>query len=212
MKKGIGRLLWTVLMIFSVPSFCSENFLILGDSLSAGYGIPAEKKWVTLLQNRFEQESLNIKVINASISGDTTGNGLARLPTLLKDYTPKYLLIALGGNDGLRGLPLSGIEKNLSEIITLARKSKADVFLVQMEIPRNYGDQYTQEFSGIYVKLHEKYGILLLPFLLEGFADDLKYVQNDGIHPTEEAQLLIIDNILPYLLQYITTSRTAKFH
>lgn len=173
--------------------------LVIGDSLSSGHGIDPEKGWVSLLRHRLKQKSFSYQLVNASISGDTTANGLQRLPALLTEYRPAYVLIELGGNDGLRGLSLTSMKNNLSTMISLAHQSGAKVLLAGIKIPPNYGKKYTQAFYRVYQSLSADYNIPLIPFLLDKVGGQAELMQNDGIHPTAAAQSIILDNAWPYI-------------
>ena len=177
--------------------------LVLGDSLSAAYGIEVEKGWVQLLQTRFETRGFDHQVVNASISGDTTRGGLARLPTALEDARPTIVIVELGGNDGLRGLGLSETRANLSAIVESVIAHGARVLLVGMRLPPNYGPAYTKRFESIFVDIGEQYSLVLVPFLLEGVALDSALMQSDGIHPRATAQPALLDNVWPYLQSLI---------
>ncbi|WP_299072043.1 arylesterase [uncultured Paraglaciecola sp.] len=165
------------------------KLLILGDSLSAAYGLKQEQGWVSLLQDAWKDQDVNI--INAAISGETTDGALARLPRLLEQHSPTHIFVELGGNDGLQGHPVSKMRANLEKIIQLSQQNKAKVILQQMQIPTNYGTRYTQMFSHSYTLLSQKYAVILLPFFLETIALDKSLMQNDGIHPNATAQVLI---------------------
>lgn len=165
-----------------------KTLLILGDSLSAGYGIPDGLNWTDLLQKKLNKQDKKIQLINASISGDTTANGLNRLPEALQQHQPALVLIELGANDGLRGLSLRHIKNNLESLIQLCLNAKADVLLMEIIIPPNYGKKYTQAFRQNYHELAGQYSLTLLPFLLENIADNPELMQTDGLHPNEKAQ------------------------
>lgn len=186
------------------PANAEPRLLVVGDSLSAGYGLAAGQGWVDLLEQRMRAEGYPHRIINASVSGDTTGNGLARLPRALETHQPQVVVLELGGNDGLRGLPIRAISNNLDRMLTLATASGARTLLVAMHIPPNYGPAYAGAFSALYPKLAERHGIPLAPFLLEGVALDRSLMQRDGIHPTAAAQPLILDNIWPHLEPLLT--------
>ena len=171
--------------------------LVLGDSLSAAYGIPADSGWVTLLRNRLKDSIPARDVVNASISGETTSGGLARVESLLSDHKPALVLIELGANDALRGLPLSTPRANLSRIITLAVASGAKVLLIGIEIPINYGPQYRDGLRVMYRDLAAEFNVPLVPFLLEGVALDETLMQADGLHPTAAGQPRVLENVLP---------------
>jgi acyl-CoA thioesterase I len=175
-----------------------QKILVMGDSLSAGYGIDPKQGWVNLLQNEFFKGK-HWHLVNASVSGETTNGGTTRLPNLLTEHKPKIVIIELGANDGLRGQPLKIMQSNLQTMIDLSRKSGAKVLLIGMQIPTNYGQRYTREFKQIYSALSEKNDLVLVPFLLEGIATDKTFFQEDGLHPTAQAQPLIVKNVWPLL-------------
>ncbi|MBC6905922.1 arylesterase [Saccharophagus sp. K07] len=172
----------------------APRILVLGDSLSAAYGIEVRQGWVSLLEQRLAGKYPHV-VINASVSGETTGGGLARLPALLQQHQPSVVIVELGGNDGLRGYPLNVMQQQMTEIIEKSRAAGATVVLVGMQIPPNYGPRYTNRFRDIYKELAEKFGLPLVQFLLEGVATEAALMQRDGIHPTAEAQEKILDNV-----------------
>ncbi|KRW82964.1 arylesterase [Marinobacter sp. P4B1] len=184
----------------SLPVLASQNtLLVVGDSISAAYGVPSETAWVELLRERLSRQGLDWQVVNASISGETTDGGLRRLPGLLEKNDPDIVVIELGGNDGLRGFPPNVIESNLAGMIELAQDSGAVPLLVGMQIPPNYGQRYTRMFADLFPTLSDRYGVPLVPFFLDGIYDQDGLMQGDGIHPTEEAQPLLLDNIWPRL-------------
>jgi len=180
-----------------------KKILIVGDSISAAYGINPQSGWVNLLANKITQEKLPYQVINASISGDTTINGVNRLPALLKKYQPEIVLIELGGNDGLRGTQLHIMQANLERMIQYSHSGGAKVLLAGMKIPPNYGRRYTQSFYQIYLDLAAKYTIPLVPFLLEGVGGQAELMQSDGIHPTAQAQPVIVETVWQQLSQLL---------
>ncbi len=171
------------------------TLLVLGDSLSAAYGIPAERGWVSLLQRRLAERGFPHRVVNASISGDTTGGGLSRLPAALERERPAVVILELGANDGLRGQPIMTMAANLSRLIELCQKAGARTLLAEMRIPPNYGPSYTQKFQATFGQLAKHYDIPLIPFLLDGVAGDPALIQDDGLHPRAEAQGRILDNV-----------------
>jgi len=188
------------LVVISWPALANQStLLVVGDSLSAAYGVPSETAWVPLLRDRLEREGLSWQVVNASISGETTDGGLRRLPRLLEQNEPEVVVIELGGNDGLRGFPPNVIEANLAKMIELTLAADATPILVGMQIPPNYGQRYTQMFSDIFPALSDRYEVGLVPFFLKGIYDQEGLMQGDGIHPTEEAQPLLLENIWPEL-------------
>ena len=187
-KIGI-RVIFTILLFFSYSIIAeTKKLLILGDSISAGYGIDASANWVSLLQNEFDKENLNITLINSSVSGDTSIGGLARIKTALRNFNPEFVLIELGGNDALRGYPPKNIKNNLSEIIKEVKKNGSKPFLMQIRIPPNYGKQYTIAFESVFQDLAKKENIPLIPFMLDEIALDEDLMQVDGIHPNTKAQ------------------------
>lgn len=169
--------------------------LVVGDSLSAAYGIAVEEGWVALLERRLREEGYEHAVVNASVSGDTSRGALARLPRLLDTHAPAVVIIEIGGNDGLRGLPVTELRTNLSRMIEAAQGTGARVLLLGMRIPPNYGPRYTQEFADTYATLAERYDAALVPFILDDVALDEKLMQDDGIHPRADAQPLIMERV-----------------
>jgi acyl-CoA thioesterase-1 len=192
-------LLWLASLYGLAAPAGTPAILVLGDSLSAGYGIPAEQGWVSLLQRRLAERGFPHQVVNASISGDTTSGGLSRLPAALERHRPTLVILELGANDGLRGqLPLA-MANNLGRMIELSRQAGAQVLLAEMRIPPNYGPSYTQKFQATFGELAKHYDIPLIPFLLEGVAGNPALIQEDGLHPRAEAQPRILDNVWPVL-------------
>lgn len=177
----------------------SKTVLVLGDSLSAEYGLVRGKGWVPLLEKRLQAERIDATIINASISGETTSGGKSRLPALLGQSHPGIVIIELGANDGLRGLPIASAAANLRAMINTAQQAGTKVLLVGMRIPPNYGRDYTEKFSAMYANLSRDEKIPLAPFLLEGIADKPQLFQADRLHPIAEAQTIMLDNIWPYL-------------
>lgn len=189
-----------VLGLSTAASGNQNTVLILGDSLSAAYGVPSERAWVQLLKIRMDRDGFpEWEVVNASISGETTDGGARRLPQLLEKHDPEVVVIELGGNDGLRGFPPNVIESNLAAMIQRVQDAGAEAVLIGMQIPPNYGPRYTQMFADIFPKLSDKYGTALVPFFLDGIYDQEGLMQDDGIHPTAEAQLKMLDNVWPVL-------------
>lgn len=190
----------SALMLLSLSALASQNtLLVVGDSLSAAYGVPSETAWVQLLRDRLDEQGLNWNVVNASISGETTDGGLRRLPDLLQKNQPDVVIIELGGNDGLRGFPPNVIESNLADMIEQVRDIGATPVLVGMQIPPNYGQRYTRMFADIFPNLSDRYDTPLVPFFLEGIYNADGLMQEDGIHPTEAAQPVLLDNVWPQL-------------
>ncbi|MDA1290692.1 MAG: arylesterase [Proteobacteria bacterium] len=175
------------------------TLLIYGDSLSASYGIEQEQGWVNLLKSKLLSEEWPVDVVNGSVSGETTTGGLARLPAMLDSYQPELLILELGGNDGLRGLPLDLMRENLASMIDLAKANGAEVILTGIQIPPNYGPRYTAPFFETYAALAEQKSLPLVPFLIDGIPQQPELMQNDGIHPRAQAQSMILDNVWPIL-------------
>ena len=173
--------------------------LVLGDSVSAGYGLPAGKGWVTLLDARLKSDGYRYTVVNASNSGDTTAGGRARLPALLEKHKPAIVVIELGGNDALRGGNLAATRANLENMVTAAQAAKARVMIVGMQMPSNYGPVYVKEFSALFSDVAKAKRVPLVPAFFAGFGEDLTLFQPDRIHPTAEAQTKLLDNVWPTL-------------
>lgn len=181
---------------FALPAPAADRtLLVFGDSLSAAYGIAPRQGWVTLLAERIAKQGLPWKVVNASVSGETTAGGLRRLPEDLKRHKPDAVVIELGANDALRGQPVESIRRNLAEMIRLVRAAHAEPVLVGIMIPPNYGIDYATEFRGVYPALARREALPLVPFLLEGVADRIDNFQADQVHPTAAAQPRILDNV-----------------
>ncbi len=176
-----------------------RTVIVLGDSLSAGYGIKLQEGWVKLLEQRLASKGYGYRVVNASISGETTQGGLARLPRALSTHKPDIVIVELGGNDGLRGLPLATSRDNLRRIIELSRDAKARVVLVGMIIPPNYGPRYGQQFRDMYADLAKTYSLPFVPFFLDKVALEPGLMQDDGIHPNAKGQPQMLENLWPKL-------------
>jgi acyl-CoA thioesterase-1 len=176
-----------------------QTLLILGDSLSAAYGLPITQSWASLLQQRLHQANCPYQVINASISGETSGGGLARLEALLQAYKPELLLLELGANDGLRGFPVSQLKQNLEAMIEQGKRYKARILLIGIQIPPNYGLRYTHLFEQTFTDLAQKYRLPLLPSLLGEIPLEASLMQDDGLHPNSQAQPLILGRIWPVI-------------
>ena len=177
--------------------------LVIGDSLSAAYGIERQAGWVNLLQQRLSQKGYSYRVVNASISGNTTRAGLARLPAALKQHKPAIVIIELGGNDGLQGLSLNEFRNNLSRMTELAKKSNAKVLLCGVRIPPNLGLVYGSKFLGVYQEVSKKYQIPLVTYILKGISDKSELMQKDGVHPTAQGQPFILENVWERLVKII---------
>lgn len=188
-------------------SVSAKTILVMGDSLSAAYGVETETAWVNLLRQRLDdQPAADWQVVNASISGETTDGGVRRLPALLEKHGPEIVILELGGNDGLRGFQPDVIRQNLTEMIEASQGADARVLLVGMQIPPNYGPQYTRLFANLYPELSDRYNTALVPFFLDGIYNQQGMMQGDGIHPTGDAQPLLLDNVWPHLEPLLGTS------
>lgn len=208
-ESALRRFTALLLLLFLAPAAAAIQaeerpiLLVMGDSLSAAYGIEADEGWVSLLEARLDEKA---RVVNASISGETSGGGASRLPELLGQHAPDIVLLELGGNDGLRGLPPSQFEANMRRMIEASQEAEARVLLLGIDIPPNYGQAYRDAFTGVYHRLADDYDLPLVPFLLEGVALEEHLMQRDGIHPTAEAQPLILDNVWPELAALLEES------
>jgi len=190
----VNRIL-LLLCLFLPNTAPAQIILIVGDSLSSAYGISIEQGWVALLQERLDARGYPHRIVNASISGDTTANARARLPEVLAGHAPAVVLLALGGNDGLRGLSLAEMKRNLDAMIASARAADAEVMLIGVQLPPNYGPRYTERFQAIYRELAREHDLALLPSLVDGIGTERNLMQADGIHPNGVAQPLIRDRV-----------------
>lgn len=185
----------------NAPAVEDPSVLVFGDSLSAGYGIDVDQSWPALLQTRLRKEGYEYRVVNASISGETTEGGAQRIRRALKQFTPRLVVLELGGNDGLRGFPPERMRKNLETIIRCSRAAGARVVLLGIRIPTNYGSRYTEAFEQVYRDLAEEYELPWIEFFMDGVAQNDNLMQSDGIHPNAEAQTLLLDNAWPVIEQ-----------
>ncbi|NUX51996.1 arylesterase [Paraburkholderia youngii] len=203
-----AALIWLPLQAHAAnaPEPAKPVIVVLGDSISAEYGLPRDTGWVALMRQRLAEERIDYSVANASISGDTTSGGRARLPALMERLKPSIVIVELGANDALRGVPLSTTEANLRTIIEQAQQGHAKVVLVGMYVPPNYGPDYTQKFHGLYGQLSKEFHLPLVPFLLAGIADKPDMFQADQIHPTQQAQPLLLNNVWPAVKPLLRTS------
>jgi len=200
MIDKLKRVLLLCLMLCAPAAYsASKTLLVLGDSISAEYGLPRDSGWVSLLQTRLSDDKLPVSVVNASISGETTAGGLTRLPGLLQQHKPAVLIIELGGNDGLRGLSLAATQSNLREMIKSADRIGARVLLLGMRVPPNYGPDYSKRFAAMYQGLARERNVKLVPFLFAGLEDTERFFQQDRIHPNQRAQTVMLDNVWPSL-------------
>jgi acyl-CoA thioesterase-1 len=198
MRRSLFLLLFVSFAAAAAPA---PRLLVLGDSLSSAHHIAIESGWVALLEARLREKEAKAApdVVNASISGETTSGGIARLPALLGEYRPRWLVLELGANDALRGLPLAEIHANLQSLVRQAREKKVEVLLVGIEIPINYGPQYRDGLRNVYRDVAAEFNVPLVPFLLEGVAQDESLLQDDGLHPRAEAEPRVLDNVWPQL-------------
>ncbi|WP_442793392.1 arylesterase [Paraburkholderia sp. HP33-1] len=190
----------------NAPEPAKPVIVVLGDSISAEYGLPRDTGWVALMRQRLAEERIDYSVANASISGDTTSGGRARLPALMERLKPSIVIVELGANDALRGVPLSTTEDNLRTIIEQAQQGHAKVVLVGMYVPPNYGPDYTQKFHGLYGELSKEFHLPLVPFLLAGIVDKPDMFQADQLHPTQQAQPALLNNVWPAVKPLLRTS------
>lgn len=201
------RYLFIIISLFCcllpITSLASSTLVVLGDSLSAGYGINPKNGWVELLQQRITDKGYSLEVINASISGDTTLGGYRRLKPILQKHQPGIIIIELGANDGLRGLSLAAMKKNIGNIISTSQTAHATVILIGMKLPPNYGPAYSAAFHRVYTDLADEYRITLIPFLLHGLETQFELFQADGLHPTQAAQRIIMDTTWPSIHRVI---------
>jgi acyl-CoA thioesterase-1 len=181
------------------PAAFAGTVLVVGDSISAAFGLDTREGWVVLLEQRLAEEGFTQQVVNASISGDTSAGGAARLPALLAAHQPELVIIELGGNDGLRGQPPAQLQQNLAAMVQASQKAGAKVLILGMRLPPNYGVRYTTAFAEVFPKVANETGSVLVPFVLEGIGGVPSMVQSDGIHPTAEAQPKLLDNVWPAL-------------
>lgn len=197
-----------MLCLLSLPA-AAQGILILGDSISAAFGLEISDGWVSLLERRLEAQNLPFEVHNASVSGDTTAGGLARLPALLARHEPNLVVIELGGNDGLRGLPTDKMQQNLAAMVERSRAAGAEVVLLGMRIPPNYGVRYTSAFEQVFRDVAEQQQVPLVPFVLEGVAGVPELMQADGVHPNAQGQPGIMDNAWPVILDWVQSPQSA---
>lgn len=182
-----------------LSSASAGTILVVGDSISAAFGLDTRQGWVNLLQKRIAEQGYDAQVVNASISGDTSSGGAARLPALLKEHRPEWVILELGGNDGLRGQPPSQLQQNLAGMIDQSQAQGAKVLLLGMQLPPNYGQRYTRAFAQVYSELAEQKQVPLVPFFLEGVGGVSDLMQADGLHPALAAQPILLENVWPEL-------------
>lgn len=204
------RSVLSITLLLSVGVARADTIVVFGDSISAAYGLEVQEGWVALLQKRLQQEMPGKhQLINASLSGETTSGGLSRLPGVLSQYKPDILVLELGGNDGLRGQPPKLITQNLSAMIRDARQSGAQVLLLGMKIPPNYGKAYTQAFEQSYLQVSRESKVSTVPFLLDGIGGKPELMQDDGLHPNAKAQQRLLENVWPALASELKRPRAS---
>jgi len=208
-------LLWALVPVFALLALCAppvmaRTILVYGDSLSAGYGLPRDKTWVSLLAERLKQQHLDYTVANASISGETTLGGLKRIERALAQHKPALVLLALGANDGLRGHSIDAMRQNLEAMIQACQRSKSRVVLIGMQMPPNYGNAYTEKFQAVYRDIAKRYQLPLVPFLLDSFADKPEWFQADGIHPAVRAQPVMLETVWKTLVPLLPPPIASK--
>ena len=206
----VRRILGILLFAVACAAHASPNLLVVGDSISAGYGLDNGRGWVALLAARMAHDFPAWRVDNASVSGDTTAGGLARLPALLRQQRPAVVIVELGGNDALRGLPLARTRDNLTRMIELAQRAGARTLLVGMQIPPNYGPVYTQRFAALFPDVARATGAALVPFLLAGIAERRDAFQADGIHPNAASQPALLANVWPRLAPLLRAAAAER--
>ena len=197
MRAGLMSAIFTLLCWGQVA--LADTVLVVGDSISAAFGLDTRQGWVALLEKRLAEQGYQHQVVNASISGDTSAGGAARLPGLLAEHRPSLVILELGGNDGLRGQPPAQLQQNLAVMVERSQQAGAKVLILGMHLPPNYGVRYTTAFAEVFPRIAEEYGAALVPFVLEGIGGVPSMMQRDGIHPTAEAQSRILENVWPTL-------------
>jgi acyl-CoA thioesterase-1 len=203
--QRLAALLALTVLCLPAAGGAEQTIVVVGDSLSSGYGIGAEQSWVAMLADTLQAEGYGYRVVNASIAGDTSAGGLARLPRLLDTHNPGLVVIELGGNDGLRGQPVATLRDNLAKMIELSRASGAEVLLAGIQIPPNYGPAYTRSLAAVYPELAERFGATLVEFLLADVALDRALMQPDGIHPNAAGQRIVFANVWRVLKPLLAT-------
>jgi len=196
--------LLAILFVMPMGTVVASTILVIGDSISSAYGMPVSQGWVALLQKRLQSEQLPYKVVNLSISGDTSANALNRLPQTLEQHQPHILLLEIGGNDGLRGLSLAQMQQNMQSMVDLATSKEIQVMLLGIQLPPNYGSHYTDQFNDIYRQLASQYQLTLLSSIVEGIGGNPQLMQADGIHPNAKAQPLMLELVWPGLLKLLS--------
>jgi acyl-CoA thioesterase-1 len=207
------RKLFTLLLLLGVAAASNASpptIMVFGDSLSAGYGVDVDQSWAALLQSRLVAQGYEHRVVNASISGETTEGGVSRIASTLEKFSPDLVILELGGNDGLRGFPTVRMKENLSMIIETSRASGASVVLLGIRIPSNYGQRYTRAFENVYRELAVQHRIPWIEFFMEGIASNAELMQDDGIHPNASAQPVLLDNAWPIVSEALQQRSSYK--
>ncbi|WPC07044.1 arylesterase [Pseudomonas benzenivorans] len=197
MRTGLLGIVLALLL--TAQTAMAETVLVVGDSISAAFGLDTRQGWVALLEQRLAQQGYAHRVVNASLSGDTSAGGAARLPGLLAEHRPSLVIVELGGNDGLRGQPPGQLQQNLAAMVRQSQETGAKVLLLGMRLPPNYGKRYTDAFAGVFTSVAEELEVPLVPFFLEGVGGVPGMMQDDGIHPTADAQPILLGNVWPLL-------------
>ncbi|MGO2128796.1 MAG: arylesterase [Pseudoalteromonas prydzensis] len=204
MMYSILRFIFVLLLVIKPLSAAADNtILILGDSLSAAYGLKQEQGWVKLLQDKYDSEQTPVQLINASISGETTGGALRRLDALLNEFQPSHVLIELGGNDGLRGFPIKRLKDNLASLVSKSKQADAKVAIMEIHIPPNYGPRYTGQFTASFAAIADETNSHLMPFFVLDIASDKSLMQNDNIHPNKTAQPILRDTMYKSISEWV---------
>ncbi|MCB5161922.1 arylesterase [Marinomonas algarum] len=206
LKRRIKQLYLLITLLFMSSFASASTLLVMGDSLSAAYNLRQQDGWVSLLATQLSQSHPDIRVVNASVSGETTQGGLSRFNALLTSHQPRWVILELGANDALRGYPLDQTTANLSSMVEQAHDIGATVLLIGNQIPQNYGKRYTQMFFNLYQDIASKYNLAYLPFMLENVALEPDLMQNDGLHPNKAGQPVVLENILPYLMPLLDST------
>lgn len=207
LRAALAVLLLMSVIVGTTTTAQAGTVLVVGDSISAGYGMPTSKVWVKLLEARLVQKGYAHPVVNASVSGDTSAGGLSRLPSLLRQHRPAIVVLELGGNDGLRGMPVKVTRQNLTQMVRMAKRSGAQVLLLGIDVPPNYGPKYAKEFRDVYPGVARNTGAKLLPAFLAAVGTDPDLMQADGIHPNSLAQPLLVDALWPVLEPMLKAAR-----
>lgn len=203
------KILLIIIASFVTCVASGKTLLIVGDSISAGYGVDVSKGWVKLLEQRLVDNHFDYQVVNASVSGDVTSNGVARLPALLEKYQPDIVVIEMGGNDGLRGTPPKIIQQNLTEMVVLAKQQQAKVLLIGIQLPPNYGPQYLERFMAVYPAVAKEQQVAWLDSIVKNTGGKPELMQADGVHPNEQGQPIMLDDVWGELLPLLEVAKKS---